>query len=173
MISSNHKSVEQQLNEIVEYIAHGEHAFVASDNKAVLDRVVAAIEVKIQQEPIVVLQAGDENDLRTFAEVVVNSCEKLLTLIASAPPPRSGSLAMHLGETERAFQKKGRQGYLVINHIDRIIELQNTFELEAPFREVMQFFNDVAIIWLGARDTIMAMHDPNRPFYLSHRVFWL
>lgn len=167
------ESVEMQHESIIQYFTNGRHAFVACDDKAVLDRTVHTIEAILAQRPLAVIDASDATDLRSFAEEVVESCSALLQLIGSRLPSGSGSLAAYLGETERLFQKKSRQGFLVINHIDCVLELQKTIEIEAPFREVMQFHDDVAIIWLGTREAVIAMHQSDRPFYLSHRIFWL
>ena len=37
----------------------------------------------------------------------------------------------------------------------------------------MQFYDDVAILWLGSTKTVTAIGQYDRPFYLSHRIFWL
>lgn len=157
-MSSKDKFVEKQLDSVVEYFAGGRHAFVACDNETVLDRIVRTLDTALAQKPIATIGAGKAADLKSFAEAVVGSCHQLLSHISSRLPKGSGSLAMHLRETERIFRANGCQGYIVINHVDRVIELQNTFEVEAHFREVMQFHDDVAIIWLGTREAIIAMH---------------
>lgn len=53
--------------------------------------------------------------------------------------------------------------------MDRIVELQRAFEIEAPFREVMQHHIDVAILWQLSQDNMQVVFANDWPFYCSHR----
>jgi hypothetical protein len=161
------------LEDVVQYFASGEHCFVACDDIVVLNQLATSISESLAKERIEVVDGRSVEDLKSFAEAIVECCDNLLNRVGCCFPRNPESLSECLVDTERCYLDKRQQGFLVINHIDCVIEMQKTFEIEGPFREIMQFYDDVAIAWLGSRDSIIAIHQSDRPFYLSHRIFWI
>lgn len=160
-------------SDAIAYFREGYHAFVASDSVAELDKIVTSIEEELREHPLQVLDGRQPRSLSAFANEIAQACGKLLDSIEAQKPQRADSLSQWLSHVQKSFQEANRQGYLVVNQIDDVIRAQDTIELEGPFREVMQFNDDVAIVWLGSRDVILEIHQYERPFYLSHRIFWL
>ena len=157
----------------ISYFGKGYHAFIASDEASDLDKVVASIQDELRDEPLCVIDGRNPTNLSAYANDVVRACEQLLSTIGAPCPERPDMLSTWLSHLQHCFHAEDRQGYLLVNHIDDVIRAQETFQIEGPFREVMQFNDDVAIAWLGSRNIILEIHQYERPFYLSHRVFWL
>ena len=165
--------IDVSATDVARYVASGQHAFIACDDSNSRNEIVATIRSTVLGHPLQYVDGNDFTKLGSFAVQISRSCEQLCLSIGSRMSYQGETLTTCLRETAQQFRSKNRQGFLIINNIDGIIALQNTFELEAPFREIMQFYEDLAIVWIGSNATILEMNDSNRPFYLSFRIFWL
>lgn len=159
--------------DLIRYFAAGQHAFIACNEAETRDRLVSSICTALDHQPLELIDGRNVQNLQSFATDVVESCARLLSAIGSRLLQRRLTLSAYLEDAERGFQSKHRQGYLIVNHIDRVIDQQRTFEIEGAFREVMQFYDDVAILWLGSNRTIQKISQDDRPFYMSFRIFWI
>ena len=137
------------------------------------DRLAGMIKKAVQGSPLEIIDGAGTRDLASFAKGIVCACDRLLREIGAPYPDQANMLSTWLSHIQTCYQSEGRQGFLVVNHVDDVIEAQETIQIEGPFREVMQFQDDVAIAWIGSRNTILDIHRDDRPFYLSHRIFWL
>lgn len=146
---------------------------MASDDSSVLDELVSTFRPSLNPEPVAIIDAEQSLDLGSFSETVANSCASLITAIKATPPTPSDLLHQNLSICQQRFRDKRRQGFLVINKVDLVLEMQTAIEIEGPFREIMQFQDNVAIAWMGSREWIIRIQQYDRPFYLSHRTFWL
>lgn len=144
---------------------------MACNDADIRDEIVSATRTEFDDKPLVVLDANSAGDLPTFAQAVADCCMRLLHNIWIDQQPIHRSLHAYLSHAETCFRSNEQQGYFVSNHIDTAFEGQNTFEIEGPFREVMRFYGDVAILWLGSTEAMIEIGRYDRPFYLSHRVF--
>lgn len=166
-------AVTPTASDAVDYFARGYHTFIACDAAEGRERLVGLIRTAVQDYPLEVIDGAGTLDLSTFAKGTVSACEALLRAIGAPNPDRANMLSTWLSHIQTCYRTEDRQGFLVVNHIDNVIEAQETIQIEGPFREVMQFHDDVAIAWIGSRNTILDIHQDDRPFYLSHRIFWL
>ena len=160
-------------SDAVDYFASGYHTFIACDAEEDRDRLVGMITTAVQDSPFELVDGAGTRDLSTFAREIVCACDGLLREIGAPYPAHANMLSAWLSHIQACYRAENRQGFLVVNHVDDVIEAQETIQIEGPFREVMQFQDDVAIAWIGSRDTILDIHRDDRPFYLSHRIFWL
>ena len=164
---------QSSLREAIGYVVSGQHAFVASDEPAELDLFVSDLRKALVDEPIQIVNALETSSNEQFANRVVSACLVLLASINSGLSSAPITLYSYLEQTMLRFGEKNKQGYLVVNHIDTVINRQSTFEVEGAFRSAMQLYDDVAVVWLASRETVLAISRSDRPFYLSFRKFGL
>jgi len=160
--------------DVASYIQSGEHAFIACDDPNLRNDFVRFLQGTLAGSPIEYIDSDRVSRLRDFAVAIVESCRCLVTTIASLPMERTPGIANSLKETMLAFDAAERQGFLIIDNIDSVIEMQRTIEIEGPLRSVMQIHNDVAVVLCGSNRVINDMVGSyDRPFYMSFRVFRL
>lgn len=159
--------------EAIPYVVRGEHAFVAIDVPAERDRFVSDLCEALADYPVKVINALEAKNNQDFASQVVSACCELLASIDSELSVAPLTLHGYLEATMLQFREKDKKGYLIVNCIDAVIERQSMFEVEGAFRSAMQRYDDVAIVWLASQETIIAINQSDRPFYLSFRNFGL
>lgn len=106
----------------VHYFSVGHHAFIACNDVGSRDEIVSSIAAALDGKPLQILDARSASDLQTFAEAVAHCCARLLHAIELDQQPRQSSLHAYLTHVETCFRSSNRQGYLIINHIDAVIE---------------------------------------------------
>ena len=159
--------------DVVQYFANGQHCFVACDDEVKRDAVVHTAK-KVLSDRSLECIAGDSNaNLEEFGISMVAASNGLVSSIGAPTATGRLSLSELLHETMLRFREREHQGFLVVNHVDGILALQHSFEIEAAFREIMQRYNDVAILWIGSSSAILDIGQSDRPFYLSFPIFWL
>ena len=84
---------------------------------------------------------------------------------------RRGTVSGYLQDAMQLFQLRGKQGFLIFVHIDRMIASQSSFEIEGALRSAMERYDDIAVVLCGSEATIDEMRQDDRPFYLSFRAF--
>ena len=161
------------FTEAISYVARGEHAFIAIDEPTNRDWFVSDLCSALVNKPVVVINARETANNQDFANQVVSACHELLNCIDSELSFAPLTLHGYLEATMLNFGEKNEQGYMIVNHIDAVIGRQSTFEVEGAFRSAMQLYDDVLVVWLASRETILAINQSDRPFYLSFRNFGL
>jgi hypothetical protein len=161
------------VDSVIEYFASGQHAFVASDDEALRSLVVHTAKEFLSNRPLECVAGDSSANLEEFGTSMVTASDGLVSSIGAPAVTGRLSLSELLHETILRFHERDRQGFLVVTHIDRILALQHSFEIEGAFREIMQRYNDVAILWVGSSSAILEISQSDRPFYLSFPIFWL
>ena len=161
------------VKDVSDYYSSGYHAFIACDCDKTIDTVIESVQNAIQTAPLRVIDARKISSIEQFVRVLRGAMLDLQSMLDESSLEFSNRLHKALSDLQSLFREKSCQGFLIIHHIDKVIAAQGHYEIEAPFREVMQFHDDVAIMWHGTRETIVEIRQYERPFYLSHRVFWL
>jgi hypothetical protein len=161
------------VDDALKYFALGQHAFVASDAEAQRNLVVREAKKALSGEPLECISGDSIANLEDFGKSIVAASSGLVSSIGACAAIGRLSLSEVLNETMFEFRERGRQGFLVVNHVDRILALQHSYEIEGAFREIMQRFSDVAVLWVGSNSAILDIGQSDRPFYLSHRIFWI
>lgn len=164
---------QSSLGEAVGYVASGQHAFVACDEPAELDQFVSDLSQALVDEPVQIINALEPENNNEFSYRVASACLELLSSIDCGLSREPLGLHDFLEETMLGFREMNKQGYLIVNHIDTVIDRQSNSQVEGAFRTAMQFYNDVAVVWTASRETILAINGDDRPFYLSFRNFGL
>lgn len=174
MSNQESESTNSKVIELAQYFSTGRHAFAASDDATQLDLAMARVLESLGDAPNYVIDCRESNDLSEFArEVDKEGIGQLIADIGVERANLEGILTARLANAMDCFRDHGSQGYLILNHVDSMINLQNTFEMEGAFRGAMQFHDDIAVLWLGSKETIIDINQDDRPFYLSFRIFWL
>lgn len=158
--------------DIIRYVQSGLHAFVACDELAKRDHIVQSLQDALDEHPVELIDGGQVLDRRDFALRLVTACQRLVSGLEGPPLQGRPSIAGSLEEAMLRYRDEGRQGFLLLNDMDPVIEMQRTIEFEGPLRSVMQRYDDVAVVLLASNDTINHLvGDYDRPFYMSFRVF--
>ena len=166
-------NAQKTVGDAIEYFVSGQHAFVASDAEAQRNLVVREAKKVLSGKPLECISGDSIANLEDFGKSIVAASSGLISSIGARPAIGRLSLSELLSETMSKFRERGRQGFLVVNHVDRILALQHSYEIEGAFREIMQRFSDVAVLWIGSNSAILDIGQSDRPFNLSHRVFWI
>lgn len=160
--------------DISNYIQSGEHAFIACDDSDRRNAFVRSLQDNLADSPVGYIDGNYALKLRDFAVAIVESCHRLIGALGVSVKQRDLSIANSLDEAMQVFDATGHQGFLIIDNIDPVIEMQRTIEIEGPLRSVMQLHDDVAVVLCGTNKVINDMvGNYERPFYMSFRVFRL
>lgn len=161
------------IADVARHFFAGYHAFVACDDSDLAKTMVETLTRETGDRPVDVIDGSKYDDLSNFANDVVRAGQRLRDAIGLAPTPARETLHAYLSDLQTGFAQMEQQGFLLFMRMDRIVELQRTFEIEAPFREAMQFHNNVAILWQLSSANLQVICGNDRPFYCSHRRFIL
>ncbi len=163
--------LKHDVSEVLEYLSLGHHAFVGCDSTALLKEFEERIRQSIEGAPVVVIDASELVSGEPFSNAMLAALKKLCRLIHKRLPKRLVTLSAYLTATMNFYSDQGRQGFLIINHIETLIQSQGNFEVEGTLRSAMQLQDDVAVVLCGPNKTIDLMGRSDRPFYLSFRIF--
>lgn len=174
MSDANSKYRIDEPTDIINYVRSGYHAFVGVDDPNKRDQFVESLQVALDGEIQECITCGDISGRRQFVARIVISCLNLVAALGVPFLEERPNIASSLQEVMGVYSGRGRQGYLILSDMDRVIEMQRTFEFEGPLRSVMQLYDDVAVAIIASNDTINGLvGDYDRPFYMSFRVFRL
>lgn len=168
----------ERLSAFRSYVLNGHHAFLACDEEGLRHRVITEIQTALTGQISETVECGDIESLSHFSRVLGRRLERLVSRlgfrdsIAYRCRSREFGIAADLDKAMEFFGTAGRQGYLILNGVDRVVNMQRTIEVEGPLRSVMQLKSNIALVLSGSNGTIdMLVGDSRRPFYMSFRVF--
>lgn len=166
--------VEDDPSDVIAYIRDGYHAFVGCNDPERRDSFVESLQIALDGELQECVFGSGISTHEEFATQVVGVCLRLVAALGVPFLERRPSIATSLEEAMQLYRDRRRQGYLILGDMDRVIEMQRTFEFEGPLRSVMQLYDDVAVVIVASNDIINGIvGDYERPFYMSFRVFRL
>lgn len=170
-------SMPQQLSQsdafsdAISYIETGQHAFIAIDEHETRDRFAALLDARLKGQSFAVIDGRESESGKAFSGKLVSACNSLILAIGEKTTLRSLTVSGYLQDAMHLFQSCEKQGFLMFNHIDSMIESQGTFEIEGALRSAMERHNDIAVVLCGSKMTIDKMRQDDRPFYCSFRTF--
>lgn len=89
-------------------------------------------------------------------------------------PDHRRGIASSLEIAMKAYDAANKQGFLVLNNMDPVINMQRRIEFEGPLQSIMQLRNNIAVVIVATKSTIdKLVGDRDRPFFMSFRVFRL
>ena len=166
------------VSRFTDYVRSGNHAFLASDDAELLIKTVEKLQTTLIGQRSEVVDCVNIKSLSEFASAFGKQCERLVATLGFRARwqywsrHRRFGIANDLREAMNNFAAVEQQGYLTVNRIDGVIDMQKTMEIEGALRSVMQLQHDIAVVLCGSHDTInKIVGDSHRPFYLSFRVF--
>lgn len=165
--------MKKRHEKLTEYYLRGDHIFIASDEKSQVEDVLDELEHLLKDSVSISIDCAEISTPYEFAESLTHHTNAVLEAFGAqtvANEQRPGACLQVLNDL---LADHKNQGYLLLSNVDDVISGQYSFEVEASLREVMQFRSDVAVLIAGTKATLIKMHQSDRPFYLSFRIFWL
>lgn len=160
--------------DVIDYIQNGYHAFIGCDDGNRRESFVESLQVALDGEIQKCIACGDVSDCSDFAAQLVAACQDFASALGQPVLQRRLNIASSLEEVMDLYGKRERQGFLILNNMDKVIETQRTMEVEGSLRSVMQIYDNIAVAIVASNDTTNGLvGDYDRPFYMSFRVFRL
>lgn len=180
MGNTPHNDKLNQTTTLLAYVEGGDHAFISCDNRVRREQIVKKLQEYVSHDSVERIDCDGIASISEFSDQLASHLEKLVSTLGLRHRlryrfrNRQFGISKDLDEAMKSFRESERQGHLILNNIDAVIELQTGMEVEGPLRSIMQQKHDIAVVLSGTSRVIdKLVGDSHRPFYLSFRVFRL